>query len=161
MKSLISEAIKFVKGLAPAADRWNTDPATDVVNAALYGRVAFLVTQEGGTTGKATLTVQACTAADGTGATAVAYKYRVGAAGAGAGGDAFGSITDATSSGFDTTPATDRQYLCEIDASTLPVGYNYVRLKCTEAANDPVNGCVSILLGEPRFGGSSLPSAIV
>lgn len=160
MNGLISEKIKFVKGLAPAADRWNTNPSTDVVNAALYKRVAFLATQQGGTTGTVTFTVQACTAADGTGATAVAFRYRVGADGSGALGDAFGAITEATSAGFASTAATDRQYLIEVDSQALPVGYNYVRLLCTELVNDPVNGCVSILLEEPRYGGASLPTAI-
>ena len=38
---LISEVVKFVKGLAAAADRWNTDPTTDVVNMKLYDHLAF------------------------------------------------------------------------------------------------------------------------
>lgn len=157
---LISEVVKFVKGLAAAADRWNTDPTTDVVNMKLYDHLAFLVQQNGGTTGKATLTVLACTDASGTSPTAIPFKYRVGADGAGANGDLMGAITDATAAGFDTTPATDRQYIIEVDAAALPAGKNFVYLKCTEAANDPVTGSVAIMLWGARYAGASLPTAI-
>jgi len=154
------QTVKAVKGLAPAADRWNTNPATDIVNTALYKKVVFVVQQEGGTTGKATLTVEACSDVSATGAEAVAFKYSVGGSGAGAGGDATGDITDATSAGFDTTPAVDKLYIIELDAADLPTDKPFVRLKCTEAANDPVNGAVTILLAEPRYAGGALPSAI-
>jgi len=156
------ESIKVVKGLSPAADRWNTNPATDIVNTKLYDKVCFLAHQEGGTTGKATFTVEACSDVSGTGATAVAFRYSVGGDGAGAGGDDTGAIVKATSSGFDSTPATDRVYLIEVDAEMLPTDKPFVRLKCTEAVNDPVNGAVEILLYGARYSGSgsSLPSAI-
>lgn len=155
------EKIKFVKGLAPAADRWNTNPATDIVNTKLYGKVAFLVHQEGGTTGKATITLEACSDVSATGAEAVAFKYSVGGTGASTDGDATGAITEAAAAGFDTTANADKLYVIEIDAADLPEGKPFVRLKATEAANDPVNGSVTILLTEARYAGASLPSAIV
>lgn len=157
----IIETVKFVKGLAPAADRWNTDPTTDIVNTALYGKVAFLVHQEGGTTGKATLTVEACTDASGTDATAVPFKYSIGGTGAGADGDATGAVTAATAAGFDTTANAEKLYIIDVDSASLPAGKNFVRLKCTEAVNDPVKGCVEILLYGARYAGAALPSAIV
>jgi len=161
MNSLFSEMCQPVKGLAPAADRWNTNPATDVVNMAKYGRVAFVAHQQGGTTGTATFTVEACTLADGTGATAIPFKYRVGGDGAGAGGDLLGAITDAAAAGFTSTAATDRLYVIEVTGDMLPAGKPFVRLKCTEAVNDPVNGAVEIFCLEPRYAGAALDSAIV
>lgn len=159
MDSLI-QTCKFVKGLAPAADRWNTNPATDIVSMADYDKLVFLVHQEGGTTGKATLTVEACSDVSASATSAIAFRYSVGAAGAGAAGDLHGAITAATTAGFDTTPNGDRLYLVEVKAEDLPSGYPFVRLKCTEAANDPVNGCVDIILFGARYAGSSLPTAI-
>lgn len=158
--SKLIETVKFVKGLAPAADRWNTSPATDIVNTKLYGKVAFLVHQEGGTTGNATLTVEACSDVSGTGAVAVPYTYSVGGTGAGASGDETGAIVEATASGFATTAAADKLYVVEVSAAALPDDKPFVRLKCTETTNDPVNGAVEILLYEARYAGAGLPSAI-
>jgi hypothetical protein len=71
-----------------------------------------------------------------------------------------GVTQNATASGFDSTPATDRQYLIEVNAIDLPANRPYVRLKCTESVNDPVNGSVAVLLSEPRYAGAVLPTAI-
>jgi len=154
------ETVKFVKGLAPAADRWNTNPVTDVVNTKLYDKVCFLVTQAGGTTGTATFTVIAQSDVSATGAVAVAYRYQVGADGAGAGGDLFGAVTEVGAAGFTSTAATDRQYLIEVRADELPADKPFVSLTCTEAANDPVNGCVSIILYPSRYSQEVQPTAI-
>lgn len=156
----VAENVKFVKGLAPAADRWNTNPGTDVVSLRNHGYALFLVHQQGGTTGNATLTVEGCDDVSATNKTAVAFKYRKGAAGASAGGDAMGAWTDATSAGFDTTAAEDALYEILVEASTLPENRPFVRLLCTEKTNDPVNGAVEILLCEPRYAGVEQPTAI-
>ncbi len=158
--SLFFESFHPVKGLAPAADRWNTNPATDVVSLANFENVCFLVHQTGGTTGKATLTVNASALNTGASPTAIPFKYRVGSDGAGAASDAFGAITDATAAGFDTTPAIDAIYLIEVNASQLPVDKKFVHLLCTESVNDPVVGAVEILLYNPRYGGATQPTAI-
>lgn len=160
MEKLLGEVIKFIKGLAPAADRWNTNPSTDIVSMALYNRATFVAHQQGGTTGKATFTVEACSDNTGTGAEAIAFRYQVGADGASALGDAMGAVTNATASGFDSTPNSDRLYLIDVKADELPAGKPYVRLKCTEAVNDPVNGSVAILLSGGSYIGASMPTAI-
>lgn len=153
MRSFIQE-VKVVKGLAPAADRWNTSPSTDIVNMKNYDRVAFIAHQEGGTTGKATFTVEACSDVSATGAEAIPFRYSVGGAGAGAGGDDTGAITNATAAGFDSTPNSDRVYIIEVKSDELPADKPFVRLKCTEAVNDPVNGAVEIVLFGARYGNS-------
>ncbi len=156
----VREMMHFVKGLAPAADRWNTNPATDIVKLDEWNKAVFLVHQQGGTTGVATLTVEACSDNTGTGATAVAFAYAVGADGAGANSDIMGARTEAAAAGFNTTAAIDALYLIEIRGDQLPDGKPYVRLKCTEAVNDPVNGAVEIMLYEGRFIGDAHNSVI-
>lgn len=150
----------FVKGLAPAADRWNTDPATDIVRLSFHDKLIALVHQSGGTTGTATITVLACTDVSASGATAIPFLYRVGASGAGAAGDAMGAVVQATSSGFTTTAATDRLYLIEVKGSDIQSIGSFVYLKCTEAVNDPINGCVDFILYEGRYEGIAQPTVI-
>jgi hypothetical protein len=148
---------KPIKALAPAADRWNTDPITDAITLKCHNQLTFLVYQSGGTTGKATLTVLASSDASQTGATAVAFRYRKMTTGA---SDTLGAVTAATTAGFDTTPNEDSIYEIEVLASELPSGKPWVHLKATEAANDPVNGAVIAILSQPKYGGTTQPAAI-
>lgn len=159
IESLI-QSIKFVKGLAPAADRWNTNPATDIVSMANYNNCTFLAHQQGGTTGTVTFTVEACSDASGTGATAIPFNYAKGPDGAGANSDVMGALTAATAAGFASTAAHDALYLIEVAAADLPEGKYFVRLKCTELVNDPINGAVEIILYNPRYAGATQPTAI-
>jgi hypothetical protein len=49
-----------------------------------------------------------------------------------------------------------------VDASELAnSGYEFVRLKAVEVANDPVLGGIDIILSEPRYASSSFETAIV
>lgn len=148
---------KPIKALAPAADRWNTSPVTDSISMKNHNKLTFLVYQEGGTTGKATLTVLASTDASRTSEEAVTFRYRKMTTGA---SDVLGAVTAAAAAGFDTTAAEDSIYELEVLSSELPEGKPWVHLKATEAANDPVNGCVIALVSEPRFGGITQPAAI-
>jgi hypothetical protein len=148
---------KPIKALAPAADRWNTDPVTDSINLKNHNRLTFLVYQEGGTTGKATVTVLASSDDARTGAVALPFRYRKMTTGT---SDTLGSVTAVADTGFDTTANQDSIYEIEVLSSELPDGKPWVHLKATEAANDPVNGCVIALLSGPRFGGLTQPAAI-
>lgn len=160
MELSLIQTLKFVKGLAPAADRWNTNPSTDVVNMANYSKCTFLIHQQGGTTGTATITISAATDAAGSSPTAIPFKYSVGGTGASAGGDDAGAMTDATAAGFTTTANADKLYLCEVNAIDLPATKNFVFMTTTEAVNDPVNGAVEIILSGSRYAGASQPTAI-
>lgn len=151
---------KFVKGLAPAADRWNTGPDTDVVTLRNHDKLLAIVHQEGGTTGCAAITVKACTDNAKAGATAIPFLYRVGASGAGALGDAMGAVVQATSSGFVTTAATDRLYLIFVKGSDIQAIGGFVYLTLTESVNDPVNASVDFLLFDGRYEGVSQPTVI-
>jgi len=154
---MLSESIKFCKGLAPAADRFNTDPVSDYVNTQGHKRVTFLVIHQGGTTGKATLTVLAATNASGGSAAAQAFTYRRMTTGD---SDTNGAPAAATSAGIDTVPAEDTIIEIEVDVASLPDGKPFVALKCTEAVNDPVTGAVLIILDGARYQGLTPPTAI-
>lgn len=158
----IAEQVDFIKGLAPAADRWNTGPATDIVRMSYHNYLMALIHQEGGTTGKATITVEACSNVSASATTAVAFKYRVGGAAATAGtGDTTGAWTDATTAGFDTTAGEEHLYLILVSGAAIAAtGYSFVRIKTVEAANDPVNGYIDLLLCESRYAGAVQPSVL-
>ena len=147
----------LVKALAPAADRFNADPTTDVVNLGLADAVTFLVYHDGGTTGKAALIAQACSNAAGDNAEAIAFRYRRSTAGA---SDQRGAILEATATGIETTPAETHLVEIQVKASELPADKPYCRLLLDEAANDPVSGCVIAILENPRYQGIEIPTAL-
>lgn len=154
---MLSEKLKFVKGLAPAADRFNTSPATDVVSLANAELLTFLVYHQGGTTGKGTLTVEACDDVTPSNTTAIGFRYRRVTTGA---SDEIGSVSTALAAGIDTVPGEDTLIEIEIRASELPSGRPFARLKCTEAVNDPVNAAVIAILSGLRHGGVTQPTAL-
>lgn len=155
---MLSENLKFVAGLAPAADRWNTGPSTDIVSLESASEVTFLVYQSGGTTGCAAVTVDACDDFTPSNTTAIAFRYRKIAGSTSS--DSAGAVTAATASGFVTTAAEAALYEIHVRASELPAGKPNVRLTCTESVNDPVNGSVVIILDGLRYGGLTQPTAI-
>ncbi len=154
---MLSENVKLIKGLAPAADRFNTSPSTDVVSLANAEKATFILYHDGGTTGKGTLTVEACDDVTPSNTTAVAFRYRRVTTGA---SDEIGAISTATTAGIDTVPGETTLIEIEVKADELPAGKPFVRLKCTEAVNDPVNGAVLIILSGLRYGGASQPTAL-
>lgn len=155
MKSLLSEDIKIVKGLDPVADAFSATVYSDIVNTALYGKLAFVVYKGVGTTGTSTITILAGTNNSGTSEEAVPFKYRRVAS-----GDIAGDITDATTAGFTTTAGSSEMYIVEVDPADLPESKPWVRLKAVESVDSPVIGAIVGLLGAPRYGGENLPSAI-
>jgi len=154
---MLSETLKIVNGLSPSADRFNTSPATDVVNAGLCDEVTFIVQHQGGTTGKATLTVEACDDVTPSNTAAVAFRYRRKTTGA---SDVWGAITAATTAGIDTVAGEDTAIEVSVKAAELPAGKPYVRLKCTEAVDDPVVGAVLIICSGLRYGGANAASVL-
>lgn len=155
MNSLLSERLKVVKGLDPVADAFSGTVLSDVVSLALYRRAMFIYYKGVGTTGTSTLTVQASAANDGSSPTAIPFKYRRVAS-----GDTAGAVTDATTAGFTTTAGSSEIYLIEVDAADTPDGKPWVHLKSVESVDSPVVGCIIPILGDPRYGGATLPTAI-
>lgn len=140
------EKVHAVKGLAPAADLYNGDPATDVVNMKDYRRCTFVLHQNGvspSSNGNAVITVEACASAAGSSATAIPFKYTKLTTGA---SDASTALTDATAAGFTTTAVENTTYVIEVAANELTDDKPYVRLVCTEGTDAPVVGSVMIYL---------------
>jgi hypothetical protein len=154
---MLSETIKPLKALAPAADRFNTGPATDVFSMANLKKLTFLVYHIGGTTGTATLTVEQCTSAAAAGAAAIPFKYRRMTTGV---DDTLGAISDAAAAGIATVAAEDTIIEIEVDADQLDAGFSFVRLQTTELVNDPVVACVIALGHVARFQGVTMPSML-
>lgn len=143
---IFTESNMVVPVLYPDADRYNTSPASDVVNMKLYSHVTFLLTEGAGVTGTAVLTVEECTAAAGTGNTAIPFRYRVAST-----PDTWGAVTAATTAGFETTAGANRQYAIEVDAAELSDGYPYVRVQVTESGNAPVDASMIAILSKARY----------
>lgn len=156
MNSLLSERLKFVKGLDPVADAFASTITSDVVNLALYDRVCFVVQKGVGAVGTSTFTVQASAANDGSSPTAIPFKYRRVAS-----GDTAGDVAAATAAGFTTTAQSSELYLVEVSAGDCPEGKPYVHLKGVEVADGPVVGAILAILGDAKYQGANLPTAIV
>jgi len=135
-----------VIALQPDADRYNADPATDVFNMENYDHITFILMEGAGGTGTAVLTVEECTAADGTGATAIGFRYRLMST-----IDTWGALTAVASTGYTTVAGANKLVAIEVDADELSDGSNFVRLQITESANDPVDAAVLAILGRPRY----------
>lgn len=146
---MLSEKFKLLKGLAPAADRFNTSPSTDRFNMENLDRITFLVYHQGGTTGVGTLTVEQHVAASSGTPVAIPFRYRRMTTGD---SDTLGAISNAAAAGIDTVAAEDTIIEIEVSADALSAGYKFVSLKCAEAVNDPVNAVVIALGHSQRYG---------
>lgn len=152
---LLSEEVLPVKGLDPVADAFAGTVTSDVVSLSLYEKVCFLVYKGVGATGTSTLTVQASAANDGGTPTAIPFRSR--RLGTGGVPDA---VVQQAAAGFNTTAGSSDMYLIEVLAKDLPEGKPWVHLKAVEVVDSPVVGCIIPLLGDPKYSGAELPSAI-
>lgn len=156
MKALISENLKFVGGvLGPVADAFSGTVYSDIVSLSKYKKAAILVVRGVGTTGTQTFTVEASDDFSASNVAAIPFKYRRRAS-----GDTLGAITDATAAGFTTAAGGSDAYILEIDADDLPEGKPNFRLKSVEVVDAAVVADVQIILGDTRFAGDTLPTAI-
>lgn len=145
-----------VFALAPDADRYNTDPATDVLNMAGYGQVTFILQEGAGGTGTVKIQVEECSALDGSGATAIAFRYRVAQT-----GDQFTAFSTAVAvDGYTTVAGANKMVAIEVDTRDLSEGFPFVRLQLTEVVDSPVDAAVMAIASESRFATDPLPSVI-
>lgn len=143
-------------GVYPVADAYAADPASDVVNMELFNRVHFLLIEGAGGTGTALLTVEECTALDGTGPVAIPFLYRI-KAGAGA----WGAWTAATASGYTTVAGASKMVEIAVRAEELSADSPFVRLQVVEVADSPVAAAVLIECFEPRYATEPPQQALV
>lgn len=156
MANYFTEDHAIVMVLAPDADRYDSDPATDVVNTENYGEVTFVLMHGAGATGTVTIEVEECTAADGTGNTAIAYNYRLATAGV----DSFAARTAVALAGYTTVAGATQMVAIEINASELTDGSPFVRLALTEVVDSPVDAAVFAILGKPRYPQATAVTAV-
>lgn len=142
--------------IAANEDIFNGDPATDVINMALYESVMFIIVKNAGATGTATVTIESCDDLVPTTTTAVAFTYKACTT-----GNTWGATTAAAAAGFTTTAGADQCYLVEITASQLSGTDQYVRMQLTEVVNNPCDGAVLCIMGRPRYTKDVMPSGIV
>lgn len=163
MSQLLTQKAFVSVALAAAADRYDSDPATDIYSTRLYEIVTFIIMHGAGGTGTVIVTVQKCTDNAGAGATAIPFRYRVGDAD----GVDLGAFQDATVAGFTLGPAADQIAVIEVLATELqPVaplvhGHEFVRLLLTEGVDDPVSAAVLAICGGPSYAGAVMSDATV
>ena len=155
MSKYLSEEVGVRVALAADADRYNGDPATDVFNLGLYEKIAFSVLHGAGATGTVTVTVEACSANDGSDAEAIPFQYRLNGATA-----ATGSLTAATASGKLIAAGADQILIAEVKSDDLPDGKPFVRAKLTEGVDSPVDAAVVALLSGPRHNDGNPEAAL-
>tara|TARA_R110002049_G_scaffold137802_1_gene297837 strand:+ start:20 stop:574 length:555 start_codon:yes stop_codon:yes gene_type:complete len=118
---------KFVTGIAPVdidagaqtSEAWDTSR---------YNKTSIVVML--GVTGAAsTITLEECTAADGSGATAIGFAYYAEET---AGGDQTGARQTASASGFATSTNDGVFYVLEVASEELSDGSNFLRMKMTD-----------------------------
>lgn len=146
---------QIVTVLQPIGDRYNTDPATDVISLAKYGHATFLIAEGAGGTGTVKIEVEACDDLTPSNAAAMAFNYRVATS-----GDTWGALTASAATGYTTTAGANKMIAVEVDASELPAGYPCCRLQLTEVADDPCDAAVFAILSQPRNAHAVMPSAI-
>lgn len=156
MSHTMAENNYIVTVLAPDADRYNSDPATDIVSLENYDEVTFVISEGAGGTGTAVVTVEKCTDNAGTGATAIAFKYKQ--------NTTLGTIstswTDATASGFTTTAGANKDVYVRVKSEDVSSGGPWVRVQLTESADDPCDAAVYAILSNPRYGKGDLLSPL-
>lgn len=157
------ERVHAVKGLDPIADFMDVTAGgvTIPVNMQDYDKCCFYMYWGVGTTGTATVQVEACDNITPSNHTAIPFYYR-----ATSSTDVPGTITLAAAAGIATTAGSSQIFEVEVNAADVAVAASnanrkYVRLLLTEVVDSPVLGGVLILLVNPKFRGAAVPRTVV
>jgi len=152
---IFTERNAVVTVLAADADRFNADPATDIVTTKDFRHVTFFVIEGAGGTGTVKIEVEECSANDGTGNVAIAFNYRVGTS-----LGVFGAITASAATGYTTVAGANKIIAVEVPAESLADAKPWVRLALTEVADSPVDACVMAVLSNRRYGQAIVPGVV-
>lgn len=148
---------QYIIALAPDADRYNGNPATDRVKVPGAGKLQFLISEGAGGTGTATITANAYAANSGGSGTTLAFRYKTATTPGEL--DDSGGWSTATTSGVTPAAGANKQTLVEFRFDEVTEGKPYVALTLTESVNDPCDaGVIAIVKGGdyPGSGNSSL-----
>lgn len=102
------------------------------------------------------ITVEACTAQDGTGATGIAFNLFKSETAA---GDVLGPVVAVAAAGY-TPPATDNIfYVIELDRAAMPAGSSYVRVSIANTTNSVI-ACIFFVLSGANYAGDQSPTVL-
>lgn len=148
-----------VRGMAYAADLFNGTVYSDVVNMENWHVAEFIISVELGSTGTATITMQACDDTTPSNRSAIPFHYQK----VTGSDDVPGAVASVAATGFVTTAGAQAQlYRIFVDAAELAAsGYGYLQMKAVEGTNDPVAAHVTIRLSKARYKEEIPDSAIV
>lgn len=136
-----TKALQYIhpmKGLDAVADAFAGTVYSDIFNMGDFHSILFIVHKGVGTTGTSTLTIEASDDVSASNVTAIPFRYKLITS-----GDTEGALTAATTAGFTTTAGSSQLYALEASSEEMgDTGYQYIRLKAVESANDPVLGGV-------------------
>jgi hypothetical protein len=145
-----------ISALAPDADLYAADPATDVISMADFGVIDFFLHEGVGATGTALLTVESCDDVTPTTSTAVGFRYRVAQT-----ADVFGAWTTVAAAGYTTIAgATSKIVQVQVESAGLSGDDNFVRLQIVEVVDSPVDAGVIAILSDPRYAEESVLTAL-
>lgn len=133
--------------LAPDADRYNTDPATDRIRHPGTGNLYFLIIEGTGGTGTAAITVNCYAAASGGSGTAIAFQYKTVTSGADF--DTAGGYSTATTSGVTPAAGATKSTLVKVRYDQVTEDKPFVELTLTEGVDSPVDAAVIALCDDP------------
>lgn len=145
----MKQIMKFVKGLDPVADAFDTVGRSDVISMREHKNITFLIYCGVATGGTAdgVVTVDACSNVGAAATTPIGFKYQTILT-----GDTPSKILTATSTGFAMTPGSSQLYAIYVNASDLAAsGYEFVRLSVTEDTDDPVVACIVAIMTEAKY----------
>lgn len=156
----------IVPVLYPVADAFAGGVDTDVICLRDYRKVGFLITtgaiEDAGISNL--VTVNACTDAAKTGATAMAFRSRTLLSSTTV--DAWGALTARTSSGYNfaaANPVANAAWYVEVDAEEVSAALanaDFVYLTIAETANKTITAGAIAILQEPRYPQAIPPTAI-
>lgn len=156
----------IVPAFVPVADAFAAGITTEAVSLAKYRRATLVVItgaiEDSGVSNLVTL--EACTAADGTGNTAMAFKYRAQQYSTTV--DLWSALTAATSSGYnfsDNNSVANAVWFLEVTAEEVGAavdGAEFVRAVIAETANKTITAGGIWILSEPRYAQSIPVTAI-
>ena len=145
-------------GIKPDVDVFASSAASDVLNLSKYQTAKFIVYVGDTSSGSITIKIESCDDTTPTTATPVAYRYRLLSSAT----NVYGSWTDVTATGYSTVTTTSNFIVeCEINSDELSGTDKYVRCRCVEVDNDPIDGCVVPILLNPRYHEDIMDSATV
>lgn len=147
----------IIPAFVPVADAFAGGLTTEAVSLAKYRRATLVViTGAIEDTGISNIvTVEACTAADGTGNTAMAFKYRAQQYSTTV--DTWSALTAATTTGYDfadNNTVANTVWFLEVTAEEVGAavdGAEFVRAVIAETANKTITAGGIWILSEPRY----------